>query len=478
MKFRKIADLNTVDEFLGYINERGISLPFDIELTNEFAPAHIPVTIGGKAVGNRFCVLPMEGWDCEIDGRPGELTKRRWRRFGQSGAKLIWGGEACAVCHEGKSNPRQLLLNEQTEGDIAKLRELLVQEHRERFTTTDDLLVGLQLTHSGRFSRPNDNKTLESKIAYHHPLLDKKFNISPDAPCLTDGEVQEIIRQYIATAKLAWNAGFDFVDIKHCHGYLGHEFLSAFDRLGVYGGSFENRTRFLREISEGIAAEVPAMIQGIRISLFDWVPFRKNAEDVGEPDLTKGRYDYAFGGDGTGLGMNLTEPLQLIDLCKSLGITAVCATVGSPYYNPHIQRPAMFPPSDGYKPPEDPLAGVARQIACVTEVKKQRPGITIVGSGYTYLQEWLPNVAHAVLRTGSVDFIGLGRMMLPYPDIFADMLEGKALDTKRICRTISDCTTAPRHGLVSGCYPLDKDYQELPDQAELRNIKARQRKGA
>jgi hypothetical protein len=146
----------------------------------------------------------------------------------------------------------------------------------------------------------------------------------------------------------------------------------------------------------------------------------------------------------------------------------VCITAGSPYYNPHMQRPALFPPSDGYLPPEDPLVGVARQIAATASLKKDFPGMAIVGSAYSYLQEWLPHVAQYNVRHGMTDFVGLGRMVLSYPDLPADVLAGRPLQRKQICRTFSDCTTGPRLGLVSGCFPLDPFYKAHPDAAALK----------
>jgi NADPH2 dehydrogenase len=469
--YRKIASLKTTTDFLSYCDELGISIPFDEEVeSGPDAVLNQPVQLGGRVIGNRFCALPMEGWDGTKEGLPSELTERRWRNFGFSGCKLIWGGEACAVCHEGKANPRQLVINEETVGGIANLREILKKSHEERYRS-DDLLVGLQLTHSGRFCRPNDNRIAEPKILYNHPILDKRVGISEDHPCLGDEEISEIIRLFINAALLAEQAGFDFVDIKHCHGYLGHEFLSAYTREGPYGGSFENRTRFLREIVSGIRARTKTLMIGVRISIFDFVPFEKNEKGIGQPVAFDDNYPFAFGGDGTGLGIDLTETVKLLDLLSDMGINLVCATAGSPYYNPHIQRPAMYPPSDGYLPPEDPFAGVSRLIKNCAELKQKRPEMIFVGSGYTYLQEWIPHVAQCVIRTGLADFVGLGRVMLSYPEIVADILSGKPLDKKRICRTFSDCTTAPRHGLVSGCYALDDFYKRLPEGEDLKQIK-------
>ena len=469
MTYTRLAQLRTPAQFAAQLQALGIDLGFDETLlASSSSPLAQPYHLPSFSLSNRFCILPMEGWDGTRDGKPSELTIRRWQRFGQSGAKLIWGGEAVAVCAEGRANPQQLIVNEDNLSDLARLRESLVSAHAARWRT-DDLLIGLQLTHSGRFCRPHDDWRLEPRILYHHPLLDRKFNLPPDYPLLSDDDIARLIDQYIDAARLAQQAGFAFVDIKHCHGYLGHEFLSAVDRPGKYGGSFENRTRFLRDIVAGIRAEVTGLEIGVRLSAFDFVPFKAGGDGVGVPEQTS--YAYAFGGDGTGTGIDLTEPQRFLDLLESLNIRLINITAGSPYYVPHIQRPALFPPSNGYLPPEDPLVGVARLINVTAELKAQHPDLCISGSGYSYLQEWLPHVAQNVVRTGKVDFVGLGRMILTYPEIVADVLEGKALQRKRLCRTFSDCTTAPRHGLVSGCYPLDPFYKERPEADALKKTK-------
>ena len=470
MSYPRISSFKTAGELSTYLAEAGIDLKLDDRLqVGADAPLARPYRLAnGFTIGNRFCVLPMEGWDGTADGHPSELTFRRWRRFGTSGAKLIWGGEAAAVRHDGRANPNQLLVSEKTLRDLAALREGLIAAHPGR---TDDLLIGLQLTHSGRYSKPNDKKRGEPRILYHHPFLDRRLGIGPDYPVLTDDEIKRLIDDFIAAAQLAKRAGFAFVDIKHCHGYLGHEFLSAVDRPGLYGGSFENRTRFLREIAAGIRISAPGLDIGVRVSAFDFIPFRKGAGDVGEPEPLSGKYRFAFGGDGTGVGIDLTEPKKFMDLLASLGIRMVCITGSSPYYNPHLTRPATFPPSDGYLPPEDPLSGVARQMKVTADLKRYRPGLMVVGSAYSYLQEWLSNVAQRVVREGDADFIGLGRMVLPYPEMCADVLAGRPLQTKRICRTFSDCTTGPRSGLVSGCYPLDDYYRQRPEAAQLKEMK-------
>lgn len=473
MSYPRVSTLKTAEQFRSRLDELNLDLPFDEHLvvgTNSLLEQ--PLTSLCGSIGNRWCILPMEGWDGTTDGRSTELTRRRWQNFGLSGAKLIWGGEAVAVRPDGRANPNQLMINEQNLSDLSQLRELLELAHRERFETTDDLLIGLQLTHSGRFARPSDKRKLEPSIAYRHPILDSRFGITTDTPLLTDDDLKRLIDDFISAAKLALKAGYRWVDIKHCHGYLGHELLSAFDRSGEFGGSFANRTRFLRDICQGIRAEAPGLGIGVRLSIFDYVPFQPgpSEERTGIPVSNTG-YAWAFGGDGTGLGIDFGEPQRFLELLRSLGIDLLCSTCGSPYYNPHIQRPALFPPSDGYQPPEDPLVGVHRQIMATAELKKRVPELIVVGSGYSYLQEWLPHVGQAVIRNGLADSVGLGRMVLSYPDLPADVRAGRMMARKKICRTFSDCTTAPRNGLVSGCYPLDPVYKSMPEREILLSLR-------
>jgi 2,4-dienoyl-CoA reductase-like NADH-dependent reductase (Old Yellow Enzyme family) len=473
VSWRRIATLRTPEDLRVHLQQSGIPLDLDAELQPpSSSPFAQPLEVDGERVGNRFCILPMEGWDGTPEGEPSELTVRRWRNFGVSGAKLIWGGEAVAVRHDGRANPRQLVLSDRTLGTIARLRQDLVDAHVDRFGSERGLLIGLQLTHSGRFACPNTRERPEPLVAYHHPVLDRRF--SAGVRVMEDGDLDRLVADFVRAGRQALDAGFRFVDVKHCHGYLGHELLSARDRPGRYGGSFENRTRFLREVVSGLRTEAKGLGIGVRFSAFDTVPWRKGSGGVGEPESVPG-YHSAFGLLEGDLGAALDDARELLRLLEALEVSWVCLTAGSPYYNPHVQRPALFPPSDGYTPPEDPLRGVARQIEAAARLKAEFPRLVFVGSAYSYLQEWLPNVAQRVLSQGGADFIGLGRMVLSYPELPADVLEGRPLRRKSICRTFSDCTTAPRSGLVSGCYPLDPFYAARPEADKLGRVKEAQR---
>ncbi|MFM8494224.1 MAG: NADH:flavin oxidoreductase [Planctomycetia bacterium] len=476
--FPRVARFRTAADLRVHLEALGAPIPLDDEILSVAggSPLAKPIDVGGFTVGNRWCIHPMEGWDATLDGHPTDTLLRRWRRFGESGAKFVWGGEAVSVLPEGRANPNQLLAPACGIAGFEALHREVHEAHRARFGTVDDLLVALQLTHSGRFSMP----TLagrQPRIAYHHPLLDGRHGVDPtDEACvLTDDDVERLIDAYVTAARMAAAAGFRMVDIKACHGYLLHEFLSARRRPGRFGGDFDGRTRPLRTIISRVQEACPGLIVGVRLSLFDTVPWHK-VGDHGEPwpyaDALP--YDCGFGVDERDpLSIDLTEPVRLLEILRDSGVPTVNLSAGSPYTVPHLQRPAAFPPSDGYPPPEDPLIGVWRQIDACRQAKAAVPGLVLVGSGFTYLQDYVAHAAQAVVRAGWIDIVGLGRMVLSYPDLPADTLAGTAPARGLVCRTFSNCTTAPRNGLRSGCYPLDTFYKSLePEAATMKRIKA------
>jgi len=471
VRYPRIASFRTPRAFRDHLRQNDIDLDFDDDRAqHQSSPLARALDVDGVRVGNRFCILPMEGWDGTRDGEPSDLTRRRWQNFGTSGAKLIWGGEAVAVRHDGRANPNQLLLTARTQSAIAALREELLSAHRSRFgpNADGDLFVGLQLTHSGRFARPDEWNRPAPLAACRHPVLDRRF---ADVHLLTDDELDRLVDDFIQAARLAHGSGFRFVDIKQCHGYLGHELLGARTRAGRYGGSLENRLRFLRQVIQGIRAAVPDLIVGVRLSIFDTIPFRKDENGLGVPERSSGVTDVGFCVLDDDLDAALAESRSALEMLERIGVRWICTSAGSPYYNPHVQRPALFPPVDGYEPPEDPLRGVARQIRATAKLKSAFPRMVFVGSAYSYLQEWLPHAAQHAVRTGLTDFVGLGRVALSYPDLPADVLSGAPLRRQSLCRTFSDCTTGPRMGLVSGCYPLDPFYAARPDAVKVKSAR-------
>ncbi len=480
--FPSLSQLKTVAAFRRRLRELGLALPVDEEILSarDGSPLARPGRLGPLEVGNRWCIHPMEGWDGQLCGAPSPLTIRRWRHFGTSGAKLIWGGEAVAVVPQGRANPRQLLACPENRSGLKRLLEELQEAHLRRCGSLQGLVVGLQLTHSGRFAAPEG--TPRPRIAYHHPLLDAKVGIAAtdDSALLTDRELEQLVPRYVEAAQLAADVGFDFVDIKACHGYLLHELLGARLRPGPYGGSLQGRCRLLRQIIQAVRKACPGLLVAVRLSAFDLVPYQASGEEgrpLLRPELLP--YRWGFGVDPQDpTRPYLPEVFQLLRWLGDWGVVAVNLSGGSPYYCPHAQRPARFPPSDGYPPPEDPLVGVWRMIEVARQCKEELPHLPMVGTGYTYLQDYLPHVAQAVVRQGWIDYVGLGRMVLSYPELPWDTLTHGRLDRRRICRTFSDCTTGPRNGLPSGCYPLDGFYKRLPEAGRLRRVKASARQVA
>ena len=478
--FPRVGGFKSPDQLRERLDELGLSLPVDDAIVSaaDGSPLAQPATVadaaGTLAIPNRWTIHPMEGWDGTTDGRPSDLGRRRWRNFGLSGAGLIWGGEAVAVQPGGRANPNQLCHTPDTADAFGELLGILHAAASE--AGHERPIVGLQLTHSGRFSQPNVKGRLEPRTAYRHPVLDAR-GVRDDA-VLSDGEIETLIGDYVKAAETAAAAGYDFVDLKSCHGYLAHEFLSAFDRPGPYGGDFDGRTNYLRTLVAEVRRACPKLAIGVRLSLFDAPPFCPDPAQTngqlgpGIPESHPTPYP-GFGCDRDDpLAMDLAEPIRLIETLRDEnGVRLWNLSAGSPYYNPHLQRPAFYPPSDGYRPPEDPLAGCVRQIDAVRQLRERIEDVFLVGTAYTYFQQFLPHVAQAVVRDGWVDSVGLGRMVLSDWTLPADSLRGEAAPAKRICRTFSDCTTAPRNGLRSGCYPLDPEYKATDEARELKAIK-------
>lgn len=455
-KYKSAADLEAENARLGT----------DLRFSDDLGPLFRPIAVGPRTAGNRWCVQPMEGCDGEPDGAPGPLTVRRYVRFGAGGAKLIWG-EACAVSPGARANPRQLVLNEATKGAFARIVADCRAAHRGANGTDSDLLFGLQLTHSGRYSHPRP------VIATHDPVLDPRTvadkatgaTVTAAYPLVTDDELKRLADDYAAAAKLAAEVGFDFIDVKQCHRYLLNELLGARNRPGPYGGSYENRTRCAREVIQAVRAAVPAhVVVATRLNVFDGVPFHKAANDDGAPDPVALPLANGWGMSATDpFAVDLTEPLRWIGEMRALGVALVNVTMGNPYAQPHYGRPFEYPPPDGYESPEHPLVGVDRHFRAAATVQSAFPDLALVGTGYSYLQEFLPQAAAANVRDGRVNIVGVGRATLAQPDWVRELLDRGKLDRKRVCRTFSYCTAlmrAKNHPLgqyETGCPPFDKE---------------------
>lgn len=429
--YRPLSELRTPDEFSRYLSTNGIDLPFDPELeSGPDSPLASPVVTGSFGIGNRWAILPLEGWDSDPDGNPTDGTLGRWEAFGRSGVKTIWG-ESAAVRLGGRSTPSQLLVSGDTEDGIRRLREAAGNAHADLYDDAGDLRVGIQITHSGRLSHPAPSGEAAPVTVRHHPYLDEKLGPPSDAPLMSDDELLRLIDDYVTAAEVLDQAGFDFVDLKACHGYLGHELLGAFDRPGDFGGSYENRTRFLKTVATRVKASTSNLKLALRLSAFDTVVHTAGEDGIGAP-ITAGPYRFWFGTDESGHEIDLSEPIQLLTELRDLGVDLICVTGSSPYNSWHYQRPALNSKPGEYGTPEDPLVGVARHIRVTNELRSAVPGIVTVGSGYSYLQQWLPNVAQAAVRGSMTDIVGVARMHLAYPGLISDSFHGRPLDLAAI----------------------------------------------
>ncbi len=468
-KFHSLDDLEAEGHRLG----------LDLRYTTDLTPLFKPARVGPFAVGNSLCVQPMEGCDGTLDGSPDELTFRRYRRFGAGGSKLIWG-EAAAILPAGRATPRQLLVADHTAAGLERMVGECRQAHREAFGSDNDLVIGLQLTHSGRYSHPRP------LIAMHDPVLDSRTvadkttgaKVDTNYPLLTDDDLERLPDAYVAAAKLAHRVGFQFVDIKQCHRYLLNELLAAKTRPGKFGGSLENRTRLARTIFERIRSEVPGLVLATRLNLFDGLPYRQRESDtVGEPCPWAAPLRSAWGTNEADPSQpDLTEPLAWVGEMVKLGVALVNVSLGNPYAAPHYLRPFEYPPPDGYETPEHPLVGVDRHFRLTAQLQQAFPHLPMVGSGYSYLQEYLGNAGAANLRDGRVAFVGVGRASLPMPDLARQLQETGKLDRQRVCRTFSYCTALMRakHNelgqFATGCPPFDKEvYGPIWDAAKKKN---------
>lgn len=443
-----------------------------------------PVVIGGRKIGNRLALHPMEGCDGELDGRPGELTFRRWQRFGRGGCKLVWG-EAVAILDDARANSRQLWIHDGSLHELGRLLKNLKSEHRAAWgpNACDDLLVGCQLTHSGRYSfrRP--------LIAMHDPALDPltlmpgpdgtKIPMPPDYPLLSDDELKRAEDAYVHAAKLAVKLGFDFLDLKQCHRYLLNEMLASHTRPGPYGGSFENRTRLIRNIVARIRDQAgKSILLASRINVCDFVPYMKGADGVGAPRPYTTPYKWSFGvNENAPETPDLTEPRQLVALLSGLGVSLFNLSMGNPYNNMHYLRPFEKPPLDGYASPEHPLQGVARHFTLAGEMQRAFPDVPMIGSGYSWLQHLFLECGAANIKRGAISLVGVGRGAFAYPDFVKDIHETGKIKPEKACIAVSSCTALMRakgneYGQYpTGCVPKDKFYGPIYREA-INNYKA------
>lgn len=416
------------DAFLKMCDEAGVSFPY----SEDISPLNQKIVIAGKTVNNRIVYQAMEGCDGTFDGAPDELTIRRYLRFARGGAGIIWF-EATAVFEEGRANPRQMYLTEKTQDSFKKI----VNDIKEEGVKTNGFepIVIIQLTHSGRYSKPQG--TPAPLIAYNNPIFEKDNPIDKSR-IVTDSYLDSLGEALVNGAVWAKKLGFDGADIKSCHRYLLSELLSAYERDGKYGGSFENRTRLLTNaVTNAKALTGNDFIITSRLNVYDGFP-----------------YPYGFAvKEGEGITPDFTESKMLVKNLVKGGIDMIDMTMGNPYFNPHVNRPYS---KGGYEPPEHPMYGVHRMLEGISEIAGEVKGTPVISSGISFLGSESANVCAAYVKDGKFDFAGYGRQTLAYPDCANEITSGRNLDPKKLCICCSKCTEIMRKpGGTPGCVIRD-----------------------
>ena len=428
-----------VESLRSELTNLGLSLPW----SDDISPLLAPLGLGGCRLPNRMGIHPMEGFDAEADGAPGELAKRRYQRYAAGGAGLIWF-EATAVVADGRSNPHQMYLYQNSVAEFGRLVELTRRAAHDALGPGHTPFLVLQLTHSGRWSRPDGAR--QPVIAHHNPALDEMVGIDSEYAVVSDDELTGLQEDFVHAARLASKAGFDGVDIKSCHGYLASELLAAFTRAGRFGGSFENRSRFLRETVQRVRDEVPSIHVTTRLNAFDGLCF-----------------PYGFGVDRDDPSLpDLKEPCLLLRELLGAGVTLANISVGVGFCTPHLGRPFDRPVRGTAPSPEHPLIGVARLLDIASRLQREVKELPLVGTGYSWLRQYFPQVAAGAIAAGDVAFAGVGRMAFAYPDFARDLMEHGALNPDKCCLGCSGCTELMRAGGPTGCIVRDREFYRLP----------------
>ena len=427
--------LKTAADLKNLADRLKITLP----ISEDISPLLEKVTLAGCTLPNRFAVHPMEGFDAAPDGTPQALSFRRYKRYAAGGSGLIWF-EATAVVPEGRTNSGQFML---TSNNIDVFKQLVEETRKtahENFGINHSPLLILQITHSGRYCKKNGKPN--PLIAHRSPILDPLHKLGADYPVLTDEYLDNLQLAFVEAACLAKEAGFDGVDIKSCHRYLISELLASFTRENSrYGGSFENRTRFLLETAAKIKSSIKNLIVTSRLNLYDAI-----------------RHPYGWGVNAQDeMKWDLTEPVRLIKQLRDIDYPILNISIANPYFNPHHGRPFDFPVVGANPPEMHPLEGIARFLQITSEVQRAHPDLPVIGSGYSWLRHLFPYVAAGVVKGKGATLIGQGRGAFAYPDSVKDIMKTGKMDPRKACVACSACTQIMRDGGKTGCVVRDSE---------------------
>lgn len=394
-------NFNSKEELLNGALASGVNLPY---CDNPKEIICKPIDIVGKKISNKLVSQPIEGFDSNADGSPSLRSIKRYCEIVNGGFRFIWL-ESISIDNQGRSNPYQLWI---TEDNVYEFKKM-VDEIRKQ--TTDYVYIVAQLTHSGRNS--NSNGIPNPICAFSNPCIPKDNEY-----IIKDDELEEIENDYVRASELASIAGFDAVDIRTCHGYLINEFLAAYNRKGKYGGSFENRSRFLFEIIEKIKKKTDITL-AVRLNMYDGLP-----------------YPYGFGVDRNSKE-DLSEPLKLISLLDQAGVSIFNITAGIGLYSPFVIRPYD---SGGIMPNESQFKGIERMLDNAKKVKDLVKDKIVIASAFSWLREYGVNVASAGIEENKFDLAGFGRQVISYPNMVNDLINNGYLDRAKCCKTCCGCS--------------------------------------
>ena len=436
--------LSTIEDLRNLSRRLGL----DVQAIQDVSILAQPVAFDGLTIPNSLSVHAMEGCDGDARGRPSKLTVRRYERFGAGGAGLLWA-EAIAVVPEARANPRQLWLHEGSKKVFAEMVKRARAAAAEVNGSAHRPVMVAQLTHSGRYSKPDGTSRpiIGQRDPYRDCLVPQwpphtkgKSKLPDDYPLVTDEYLDRLQDAYVEAARIAFEIGFDAVDIKACHGYLINELLACRNRPGKYGGAFENRTRLLVETVARVRSELAGKGRVVtRLGIYDAIPY-PYGWGVDKDDYTK---------------PDLTEPKKLVGLLKERGVGLIDITIANPYYNPHVGRPINEPIIGGYSEPEHPLTGVARLVGVTGQMQKAHPDVALVGTGYSWLRALMAHVGAANKANGLVTIVGGGRMAFAYPDFARDIVHKGKMDPEKVCIGCSACTQIMRDAGRTGCVVRD-----------------------
>lgn len=420
----------SLDEIRKKAEELGVYLPFakDTHVLKE------PLSFRNTILNNRMGIAPMEGADALPDGSPSKLTLRRYVREAVGASAIIWF-EAIAIVPEGRSSAHQLMLTRENLDAYKAFTETIKEAGRKANGFAPCLVM--QANHSGRYANPEGKPA--PLIAYRHPEYEK-LREANDSCIVSDEYLKSLEEKFGEASLLAKEAGFDAVDIKSCHGYLLAELSSAYNRPGEYGGSFENRTRLLRNgIQAAKVHEDEHFLVTARIGIYDGFA-----------------YPYGFGvKEGEGITPNLEEPIRLVrTLRDAYDVGMVNLTMGNPYVSTHVTRPYDH---GKYIPDEHPLYGVARMIRGIGQVKKAVPDMVITASGPSYLRQYSDLFAAGAVEEGLCDGMLFGRLSFANPEFPKQILETGRMDQRKTCVTCGKCGDLIRAGKPTGCVIRDTD---------------------